>query len=228
VLVAGGASVVVVAPWLVRNQLAFDHPVALSTGLGVTMAYANCDQTYYGDLTGFWWFECKGDVDLSADADQSAVDAQMRAQAMDYVRDHESRLPVVLAARVGRVWGLYKADQVTHLDVLEGRPLWASRAGLVVYYPIVGFAALALLLLRRARVPGFPFVAPLIVVTFAVMLTFGQTRYRATADAALVVLAAIGMARAAETALGRSATYLRTRHQASPPDTAQPRPPSQE
>jgi peptidoglycan/LPS O-acetylase OafA/YrhL len=206
--VAGTASLAVVAPWLIRNQLAFDQPVALSTGLGVTMAYANCDQTYYGDLTGFWWFACKGDVDLSADVDQATVDARMRRQALDYIREHESRLPVVLAARAGRVWGLYKADQVTHLDVLEGRPLWASRAGLVVYYPLVAFAGLALALLRRARLPGFPFVAPLVVVTFAVMLTFGQTRYRATADAALVVLAAIGMARSAEVATHRLATYI--------------------
>ena len=56
-------------------------------------------------------------------------------------------------------------------------------------------AVVAVGLLRRYRTVVLPLVAPALVVTFAVMLTFGQPRYRATADGALAVLAGIGIAR---------------------------------
>ncbi len=189
------ASLVVVAPWVARNLTTFDKPTGLSTGLGVTMAYANCERTYYGDLVGFWWYDCKGDVDLQADVDQSVLDARLRSQALDYVRDHRGRVPAVVAARAGRVWGLYHPNQVAYLETFEGRPLWAARASLLTLYPIVALAAVAAVLLRRHRTVVLPLVAPALVVTAAVMLTFGQPRYRATADGALAVLAGIGVAR---------------------------------
>jgi len=189
------ASLVVVAPWVARNFTTFEKPTGLSTGLGVTMAYSNCDRTYYGDLVGFWWFECKGDVDLQADVDQSVVDSELRAQAIDYIKAHPSRAPLVVAARAGRVWGVYQPNQVAYLETFEGRPLWAARASLLALYPIVALAVVAAGLLRRYRTVVLPLLAPAIVVTFAVMLTFGQPRYRATADGALAVLAGIGIAR---------------------------------
>ena len=189
------ASLVVVAPWVARNFTTFEKPTGLSTGLGVTMAYSNCDRTYYGDLVGFWWFECKGDVDLQADVDQSVVDSELRAQAIDYITAHPERAPLVVLARAGRVWGVYQPNQVANLETFEGRPLWAARASLLALYPIVALAVVAAGLLRRYRTVVLPLVAPALVVTFAVMLTFGQPRYRATADGALAVLAGIGIAR---------------------------------
>jgi len=190
--VAAVVALVVVAPWLVRNQQRFAEPVGLSTGLGVTMAYSNCDEVYSGPLLGFWWFDCKGDVDLQAPADQSVVDADLRRQAVDYIDAHTSRVPVVVAARIGRTWNLYKPNQVTYLDTLEGRPLWVNRMGLIVYYPAMLLAAVGLVALRRRRVPIYPLLVPLAIVTFAVAITFGQTRYRATAEGPIAVAAALG------------------------------------
>jgi peptidoglycan/LPS O-acetylase OafA/YrhL len=193
--VAGVSSLLVVSPWLVRNQLVFDETVGLSTGLGVTMRYSNCDQTYYGTLLGFWWYECKGEVDLQVDRDQSVLDKELREEAIEYIGDHTSRLPAVLAARVGRTWNLYKPNQVTYLDELERRPLWASRLGLISFYPVMALAGLGAVTMWRRRVPIAPLLVPLGTVTFAVLLTFGQTRYRATSEGVTVVLAAVGLAR---------------------------------
>jgi hypothetical protein len=189
------ASLVVVGPWVGRNLLTFENPTGLSTGLGVTMAYTNCDETYDGEFLGFWWYECKGDVDLQADVDQSVLDAQLRSQAIDYIRERPERVPFVVAARAGRVWGVFQPNQVANLETLENRPLWAARASLLTLYPILALAVVAVGLLRRYRTVVAPLVAPALVVTFAVMLTFGQPRYRATADGALAVLAGIGIAR---------------------------------
>jgi peptidoglycan/LPS O-acetylase OafA/YrhL len=218
------ASLVVVAPWVVRNYTTFEKPTGLSTGLGVTMAYSNCDRTYYGDLVGFWWYDCKGDVDLQADVDQSVLDSRLRSQAIDYVKAHPARAPLVVAARAGRVWGVYHPNQVAYLETFEGRPLWAARASLLTLYPILALAVVAVGLLRRYRTIALPLLAPALVVTFAVMLTFGQPRYRATADGALAVLAGIGIARVVdvvrERRTARGTSEARPDRSESPPATA--------
>ena len=200
------ASLVVVAPWVGRNLATFEKPTFLSTGLGVTMAYTNCDRTYYGDLVGFWWYECKGDVDLQAQRDQSVLDADLRAQALDYIEEHPGRVPAVVAARAGRVWGFYKPNQVANLETFEGRPLWLARASILSLYPIMALALVAAVLLRRYRTVVLPLVAPVVVVTVAVMLTFGQPRYRATADGTLAVLAGVGAARVVDVVRRRRST----------------------
>jgi peptidoglycan/LPS O-acetylase OafA/YrhL len=215
---------VVTAPWLIRNQVRFERPVGLSTGLGVTMAYANCDQVYSGPLLGFWWFDCKGDVDLQAQADQSVVDADLRQQALDYVDAHRSRVPTVVAARIGRAWNLYKPNQVTYLDTLEGRPLWATRMGLIVFYPTMALAGVGVIAVRRRRIPVYPLLVPLGIVTFAVALTFGQTRYRATAEGPIAVAAAIGALQVVDTIRARRAPAAPA--PASGGQDTQPSPPS--
>jgi peptidoglycan/LPS O-acetylase OafA/YrhL len=223
--VAALVAALVTAPWLVRNAVRFDRPVGLSTGLGVTMAYANCDQVYSGPLLGFWWYDCKGDVDLQAQADQSVVDADLRRQALDYVEAHESRLPVVVLARIGRAWNLYKPNQTTYLDTLEGRPLWANRMGLIVGYPALALAGVGVLALRRRRIPVYPLLVPLGIVTFAVAITFGQTRYRATAEGPIAVAAAIGALQVVDAARARRPS--RPPEPGREPQPTQPSPPSQ-
>jgi hypothetical protein len=51
-------------------------------------------------------------------------------------------------------------------------------------------APVGALRLRRRGTPLFPLFAPIIVMTLAVALTFGQLRYRAPAEPALVLLVA--------------------------------------
>ena len=48
-------------------------------------------------------------------------------------------------------------------------------------------------MLRRRRIPVFPLLGPPIVVWIAVTITFATTRYRASAEGALCLLAAVGV-----------------------------------
>ena len=59
-------------------------------------------------------------------------------------------------------------------------------------------AVLGVVVLRRRRVPVFPLLAFPITVLISVALTFGQARYRAPAEAALVILAAVAIDAAIE------------------------------
>jgi hypothetical protein len=91
----------------------------------------------------------------------------------------------------------------------EGRPRWATAAGLVFFYPLVAFAALGALLLRRQRRPVWPLAVPIAITAVASAMFWGQTRFRAPAEPVLVVL--VG---------NRDRLAARTRFPRSPVDPA--------
>jgi uncharacterized membrane protein YoaK (UPF0700 family) len=75
----------------------------------------------------------------------------------------------------------------------EGRPVWASLAGLAMFWVLVPAAALGARTLRRSGRPLFPLVAPLLIVTVNAAAFYGLTRFRVGAEVPLVVLAAAGI-----------------------------------
>ena len=48
--------------------------------------------------------------------------------------------------------------------------------------------------LRRRRTVRWPLIVPMVIVTIASAVTYGQTRFRVPAEPSLVVLAAVGLA----------------------------------
>jgi 4-amino-4-deoxy-L-arabinose transferase-like glycosyltransferase len=186
----GATALLVLSPWVIRNMVVFDEPVYLSTGLDVTLAVTNCDETYHGEYRAFWYMECatrhtppKGDLSVQA--------VYWRHLALDYVKDHKSEVPGIVAARVGRMWGLYRPFQQVRLNILEGHRTWISWTGLGFFYVLTPSAIAGLVLLRRRRIPIIPFLAPVFTVTFSAIITFGNTRYRAAAEITLAVCAAV-------------------------------------
>jgi hypothetical protein len=126
-------------------------------------------------------------------ADQSDAEIYLRAVGMDYLTEHLDRLPVVTAARFGRMWNLYRPDEQLQLENGEGRPKDAARFGLVLFYPLMGFAIGGGVVLARRREPLLPLLVPVVIVTLAALTAFGQSRYRAPAEPLLMVLAAVGL-----------------------------------
>ncbi len=190
-LAVGLSAAAVMAPWVARNLSTFKEPVYLSTGLGITLAYTNCDQTYYGELVGFLWFECRGPYPPGRDP--SIDDVEFRKKAVAYIKTHKSRVPVVLAARVGRQWNLFRPGQQMVLDTYDDRNLSVSRLGLAQYYLLLPFAVAGALVLRRRRISIWPLIAIPVAITITAMLTYGMTRFRAPADMLMCVLAAVSV-----------------------------------
>lgn len=184
-------AVVVVAPWIGYNLSRFDKPTFVSTNDGLTMLAANCDPTYYGSGIG------AGDI-TCADAhrpkgDPSVVNAALRSRAVDYARDHLGRYPLVVAARIGRMWSVFHVSQSVGADTGEGRPRWASYLGVAALYVLVVLAIYGGVVTRRRKVAIWPLVVPIVVVTLVTLLIAGVMRYRAAAEPSLVVLAALGV-----------------------------------
>jgi hypothetical protein len=100
-------------------------------------------------------------------------------------------VPVVVAARVGRVWGLFRPLQTARFAAGEGRPRWASYLSLALYYVLVPFAIGGVFVARSRRVPIAPLLGPFVVVLLTAAIFYGPARFRVPADVSIVVLAAL-------------------------------------
>ena len=195
--IQGGITVlgalVVLAPWVGFNLARFHDPAFVSTNDGLTLAGANCDAVYHGRAMGFWSLSCASDP---PPGDQSQVASALRRRGIDYAKAHTSRLPVVVLARVGRTWSLYRPLDMVQLNQGEDREAWVTRLGLVVYYPtlLLAIAGAVDLWRRRRRWVLWVLAVPPIIVTLNTIGTYGQTRFRAGAEPSLAVLAAVGIA----------------------------------
>lgn len=204
----------VVAPWLVRSWSAFDQPVLISTNSGDLLAGANCDSTYSGPLTGGWAFGCAL-LPARAGENEADVSVRLRERGLDYARDHAGRLPVVLAARALRPWGLYQPAEQIRLRVEgEGQRRRMDWLGLACFWLLAAAALAGALILRRRRVPLFVLVAPVVLVLLVSVAGYGVFRFRAPADVSVLVLAAValdaGLARLRDQSASRSAAASTT------------------
>ncbi len=155
------ASVVVLTPWVAFNLSRFDHTVLLSENIGGTVATSNCDAVYYGRLLGYWSYQCGQDIltahHIGPYAFNGAADRDQFNGGLKYIEAHKGRVPVVVAARVGRITDLFHARQQAHLDVyLENTTSWVSFAGLYTFYPMALLAVAGAVVMRRRRTARVP------------------------------------------------------------------------
>jgi 4-amino-4-deoxy-L-arabinose transferase-like glycosyltransferase len=200
-------SAVVVAPWVGRNMATFEDATYLSTGNGLALLGANCPQTYAGPSLGSWSLACAASVTGS---DESAQSARAQHAAIQYAERHAGRIPVVVMARIGRVWDLYEPIQMADVDVNEGRPVPASLAGLGFYYALLPLGAAGIVILRRRRISQWFLLVPAAVVTLVSALVYGLVRFRSPFEVCLVVLAAPPLVLGAQ-AVGRWTGGMRRR-----------------
>jgi len=202
--IAIAATVVVMAPWVGFNLALFHDPTFVSTNDGLTLAGANCGPVYHGKATGFWT------IDTCADnpppGDQSQVASALRRRGLDYMRAHASRVPLVVLARIGRTWSLFRPIDMVTLNTGEDREEWVTRLGLVAFYPtlLLAVGGAVVLARRRKRVEVWVVLVPSIIVTLNTIVTYGQTRFRAGAEPSLALLAAVGADALVRRATGRS------------------------
>jgi 4-amino-4-deoxy-L-arabinose transferase-like glycosyltransferase len=179
------AFAVVLVPWTARNWIAFDQPVLLATEGGETIAGANCGSSYYGDRIGGWQTDCV----RSGRGDNEA--AEMNEAGRDgvrYARAHVDRLPLVAGFRLGRTWGYYDP-----LQTPEGRSRRVVVLGVAMYAVLLALAVYGFVVLRRRGVSVWILMSPFIAVTIVTVLTYGNARFRQSAELSLVVLAAVAL-----------------------------------
>ena len=195
---AVAATALVVVPWTVRNYVRFDALVPVSTNASFIFDGANCPETFSGPLRGTWRYsdECFEGLlqsELAAGNEATAAAAH-RDDGLDYVRDHLGDVPVVMAVRWLRTFGVYDAKRQVEFEALEWRkPRWQT-LGMRMYWALLPFAAMGTVVLVRRRVRTWPLLSTFALVSLTTVLTYGNQRFRIAAEPALLVLAAAGMA----------------------------------
>jgi 4-amino-4-deoxy-L-arabinose transferase-like glycosyltransferase len=178
------AFLVVLAPWTARNWITFNRPVAIATNSGTAVAGANCAVTYRaGDYLGGWYPPC---IKEHPGKNEAEHHAEALKDGVRYARDHAGRLPVVLAARLGRVASVYKPFAIP-----EGRSVRVQKLGVLMFFVLAPLAVAGLFLLRRRGEVTWILLAPFIIVAVTALSTYGNLRFREPAEVALVVLAAV-------------------------------------
>ena len=206
------ATLLVIGPWIGYNLARFRHPVFLSDQYQSLLASANCDTTYYGRLIGYFSITCAAQAatHYHAAGDQSQVALAYQQGAAHYVRGHLGRVPVVVAARLGRTLEVFRPSQGLALrELFDEVEKPVATAALYSYYLLALLAIAGALLLRRRRRPVFLLLAPIIIVVITVAVTYSNTRFRAPAEVALTVLAAVSI----DTAWTRLAQRSHKSHQ---------------
>ena len=211
--IAGVACALVLAPWVARTWIVLDHPVLVSTNVGGLLAGANCDSAYAGDLLGQWDYGC---LPPPVHENEALESARQRDIGLRYARDHAGRLPVVLAARLGRSFELYRPRQNAHMEAFfEGRNLTLAQIGTVAFYVLALLAAIGAAALRRRGGPWYVLAAPVALVALTTLISYGFTRFRVAAEPGLVVLATVGgaavLARARHRSTGGASSRARAR-----------------
>lgn len=205
-LIAALATVLVVAPWVIRNTLAFDRPTTISTGAGAVEAGANCDATYHGKRVGFWEIAC---VPPRGSGNEAVYTARWRKEGTDYIKDHLGRFAVVEGIRVLRTWGLY---QPTNDPGEPNEPL-----AVAMYLVLLPLSIAGVVLMRVRREQLSILLAPPLLVTITTLTGYGTTRFRHAAEVSIIVLASTALVAAWENRDRAGAVGLRETAETGPP-----------
>jgi hypothetical protein len=209
-LMAGG-TLVVLGPWAIRSSVALDGVVLTSTNAGTLVAGGNCDPVYGGEQKGLWLLSCVRAIDTTGlETDELGRTRRWLDAGIDYARDHAAEVPGVAVVRVLRSWGLWDPSGQIAWETLEGRDRdWhtlAHRAHLVV----LGLAVAGFVVLRREPRDLALLLTPVVIAVLVAAVSVGNTRFRAGADVALVVAAAVAVDAALAAALRRRAAPARS------------------
>ena len=199
-VIPGLVALLVIAPWVTFNLSRFNEPVFLSDGAGITLANSNCDESYSGELVAYWNLKCvqqptRKFKKANPDADRSELVKFLGNEGRSYISDHLGELPRIMVQRIGRAFGFYRPGQQMTLDHFpEGRDRSVVRWAWYSYYILLPFAFGGAWLLRKSKAKLTIMLLPIASAMFAVAITFGSTRYRASAEPTFIVLGSIGIA----------------------------------
>lgn len=196
-MLAGIIPLFVFGPWFAYNTTRFERPVLMSTGFGQTLLTGACDEVFYGKYIGYWSVHCTADSRPPEPPpgevpDQSVLDAYYRKQALQYYSDNASQVPLVVLARLGRMFGVYQPTQQNFADrYIDNRGSYdLVRVSQWSFWLLALASVPGIVHWRRRGIPLYPMVGIFMVAVVVEAMTFGNTRYRVGIDLCAVFLAA--------------------------------------
>ena len=205
VLLAG--IVLVIGPWLIRNDIQLGSPT-LSTNGGFTLSGSYSAATFSPSSPEYGGFDDSSQNGLAAVifsyvkppnhakhwTERTLSDA-MATASTNYAQGHLSDLPGVMLAREGRVWGVYAPGTELTFDVSEDGNGGAGpkQVGQIVNWVLLPLAVVgAARVATRSRRRLIIVMVPVVVVAINAALFYGSTRLRVAAEPSIAALASAG------------------------------------
>ncbi len=195
-LIVIGVTALVLVPWTVRNQHAFNRLVPITTDGGYVLA--GTYDTYAQHRTDFpaLWLppvvEQRQILARNPNLNEAQVSDRLTSKGLDYIGAHPGSL-----LKVG-YWNTLRLLELTgtRMEKFEGwyssYPPWLPAPSIYAFWALA-LLALAGLAVRRARVPPWAFWACPAVLFLSNPLFIGAARYRSPSDPFLIMLAALAL-----------------------------------
>ena len=190
-----GVVALLLSPWVIHNSNRFEEPVLISSNMGVGLLTGNCSSTFEGELKGFYDMKCLKYADKpEGKPDRSVMDRLQREAAFNQIRENLDKLPLAIAARYGRAFGMYRTKHtVTEVAKWHGTATWPVWAWVISFWVVLALAIIGAAAAIRSRIDIMPLVVPILVMLAVVAAFFGEPRYHTLADLSFVVLAGFGL-----------------------------------
>lgn len=190
------AFVTVVSPWWIRNYTKFNTFIPSTTSTGDLILGANNKAAYEpGIFYGYWSYEAviTGEAGAYSFADEVTADRKRTEMGLKHIAENPSGYVTVMPVRVLRGWEFWDPFGNIRFGTSWGRPVWAGRIALAVYYPVLITAVAGAVMARRRWRELAPLYAIPAYVTFLFAFITGEMRYRAAAEPVLMIFAAYAL-----------------------------------
>lgn len=193
------AVVIVIIPWLVRNQQQFGRPY-LRSNLGMELKLGNSDDAWQAFLAGSMgspWLRghpsaVKKDFERYVSMGEAAFVQEAQEEALAFIREHPVKFLRLSLQRLYIFWLsdlVARNDSVGNLKVTTSLS-WMRKACHLVPLP---FLILGLVVAARKRLDIGPMIGLIILFPIVYYVTHVSERYRFPLEPVLVILASYGL-----------------------------------
>jgi 4-amino-4-deoxy-L-arabinose transferase-like glycosyltransferase len=190
--VAVAATVLVIAPWTIRNYEVSGAFVPLSIQDAAPYGTFNDDSANDPVHPWAWRIENRRDAPILRSAREIGdveFRNRLRRNTIEYIKDHPSSVAEAFFWNgITRFWDLRRPQRVVDEARFNGRTRTLTAIGLAVYWVLLPLAVAGLWLARRRRAVALPLLA-LALSASVVFTAEGATRYRAPFEPIIAIVA---------------------------------------
>jgi hypothetical protein len=194
-----GVAALVVAPWTLRNAVALDAFVPVTTEAGSALAGTYSDETRHDrDWPGAWkppahFRELRPVLD-PVRREEPAEQRALLERSLRYMADNPAYVAEVGGLNLWRLSGLEGRDWWHFSGRTLSLPGWTADVSGVAFLAFLALAAVGVFTAAARAAPRWLWLMAVLMLA-SVIFVVGETRFRAPVDAFVVLLAALAVAR---------------------------------
>lgn len=186
----------VVLPWTIRNAVAFDAfvPVSSSSGFGLAGTFSESAAEKRGRWTPPYEDPEMAEIILSLeDPDEADIDKALRKASIEFVLDNPTYMPKLALFGTIRLLdldgGAYDRFTATFLPY----PDWLTWMSVLATYPLLVLTVIGAFSAGARRVPFAVWAIPILITLEIILLLPATVRYRASLEPFALFLASLAL-----------------------------------